>query len=509
MLRLFNSLSRKIEDFEPINSPVVKMYSCGPTVYQFAHIGNFRAFVTSDILHRVLKWDGYEVKFVMNITDVGHMTNDQEGGGDSGEDKIEETAMKEGKTAWEVAEFYTEAFLKDSEALNLEKPDVLAKATDHIQEQIEMIKKLEEKGYTYETSDGVYFDTKKFKSYGEMSSLDEIKEAGHDYSRVEFNGEKRSPRDFALWKFSEPHLGRVMTSSSIQPATPEVISGKRQMEWESPWGVGFPGWHIECSAMSLKYLTNAFGNKGNVVIKKDGNYTIDIHTGGVDHKEIHHPNEVAQSEGATGRKFVNYWVHTAFMMVSGQKMSKSLGNTYTLYDLEKEWDADRDGFEALSLRYLYLQTHYRQEMNFTFSALEAAGSALNRIYREVAKWGEPGEVKCDELEEKFSMAINDDLNMPKALSVVWELVKSDYSKDVKAATIFKMDEVLGLRLREGSLAIANEKQVIPNEVRRLVKERTEMRKMRKFNAADKLRKEIGELGYEIEDNEKGTKVRKK
>jgi len=229
----------------------------------------------------------------------------------------------------------------------------------------------------------------------------------------------------------------------------------------------------------------------------------------VDHKEIHHPNEVAQSEGATGRKFVNYWVHTAFMMVSGQKMSKSLGNTYTLYDLEKEWDADRDGFEALSLRYLYLQTHYRQEMNFTFSALEAAGSALNRIYREVAKWGEPGEVKCDELEEKFSMAINDDLNMPKALSVVWELVKSDYSKDVKAATIFKMDEVLGLRLREGSLAIANEKQVIPNEVRRLVKERTEMRKMRKFNAADKLRKEIGELGYEIEDNEKGTKVRKK
>lgn len=471
MLKLYNSLSRKIEDFKPINAQQVGMYACGPTVYDFAHIGNFRSFTTADILVRALRADGNNVKFVMNITDVGHMTQDSEGGGDTGEDKIEKTAKKEGKSVWDVAEFYTETFLNDYKALNLTEPDVLCKATDHIQEQIDLISTLEEKGFTYETSDGVYFDTSKFEKYGAMSSLDQVKEG----ARVEVNDEKRNPRDFALWKFS--------------PA-----GEKRQMEWKSPWGLGFPGWHIECSAMSMKYLGESF----------------DVHTGGIDHKEIHHPNEIAQSEAATGKQFVKYWTHTAFMHVAGEKMSKSIGNIYRLYDLEKE------NYDALALRYLYLQTHYRQEMNFTFQALDSAQNAFKKLVIEISKWEgqkpDPEDLPAEGItayEKRFFDAINDDLNTPQALGVLWELVKSDLPKETKLRTIFAFDTVLGLNLEELSKQVKKVKGIVPPHIKEMIAERQRLRKMKKYNAADQLRAEIEKLGYVVEDGEKGPKVSKK
>lgn len=474
MLKLFNSLTRQIEDFKPINDDYVGMYTCGPTVYQFAHIGNFRAYMTADLLVRVLKFNGYDVKFVMNITDVGHMTDDQEGGGDSGEDKIEKTAQKEGKSAKEVAEFYTDVFLKDYKALNLQDPDILCKATDHIQEQIDLIKEIEANGFTYKTSDGIYFDTARLKDYGKLSSLDQIREG----ARVEKNNEKKNPRDFALWKFSSKNE-------------------KRQMEWKSPWGKGFPGWHIECSAMSMKYLGQTF----------------DIHTGGIDHKEIHHPNEIAQAEAATFHPLANYWIHTAFMLVSGQKMSKSLGNTYTLYDLEKM------DYHPLALRYLYLQTHYRQEMNFTFPSLDAASNALKNLLTTIAEWDEPQFSRihisssdtegCEEFENRFLEAINEDLNFPKALSVAWELVKSDYPTASKAKTLFLMDEILGLQLQEHTQKIKNNKGIVPDHIKELVKEREDLRKQKRFHLADQVRAKIEKQGYEIEDTKKGTKVRRR
>ncbi len=471
MLKLFNSLSRKVEVFKPITAGNVGMYACGPTVYDFAHIGNFRSFTTADVLVRALRFNKYNVEFVMNITDVGHMTQDAVGGGDSGEDKIEKAAKKEGKSVWEVAQFYTDTFLTDYDSLNLSKPTILCKATDHIEEQVELIKQLELLGYTYETSDGVYFDTSRFEGYGAMSSLDQVKEG----ARVEINDEKRNARDFALWKFSPK-------------------DENRQMEWKSPWGVGFPGWHIECSAMSMKYLGESF----------------DVHTGGIDHKEIHHPNEIAQSEAVTGKQFAKYWVHTAFMHVAGQKMSKSLGNIYRLYDIEK------DGYDALALRYLYLQTHYRQEMNFTFPALDSAQNAFKKLVLEISRWEgqkpDPEDLPADgvkEFEKRFIQAIDDDLNTPQALGVLWELVKSDLPKETKLKTVFKFDEVLGLNLEELSRRVKQVKGIVPPHIREMIAERQRFRKEKKYNAADQLRAEIEKLGYSVEDSETGPKVSKK
>lgn len=472
MLKLFNSLSRTIEEFKPLNPQKVTMYSCGPTVYDFAHVGNFRSYATSDLLVRVLKYNGLDVKFVMNITDVGHLVSDD----DTGEDKMEKSAKKEGKTAWEVAKFYTEAFVEDYEKLHYIMPERLTKATDHIQEQIALVKRLEEKGFTYIISDGVYFDTAKLEDYGKLSTLDK-KETG--IARIEENSEKRNARDFALWKFSYPH-GR-----NFDPALDDKAQ-KRQMEWKSPWGKGFPGWHIECSAMSMKYLGETF----------------DIHTGGIDHISVHHTNEIAQSEAATGKKFVDYWVHTAFMLVSGQKMSKSLGNIYRIYDIEKQ------GYEPLALRYLYMQTHYRQEMNFTFASLEAAENALKNLYEEAIKFNEPSG-RCREFEERFFEAVNEDLNMPKALAVVWEMIKSTQPSNAKANSLLKMDEVLGFNIKEFTEKIKREEGIIPGNVRQLVEERQSLRKQRQFNAADQLRSKIEKLGYEIEDTKKGIKVKKK
>ncbi len=478
MLKLYNSLSRKVEEFKPINPSKVTMYTCGPTVYDFAHIGNFRSYATSDILVRVLKYNGLDVKFMMNITDVGHLVSDD----DTGEDKMEKSAKKEGKTAWEVAAFYTDAFKEDYQKLNDAMPERFAKATDHLQEQIALVKRLEEQGFTYIISDGVYFDTSKLEDYGKLSTLDQIKpirqaqgEEGVSFARVEVNPEKRNPRDFALWKFSPKD---DPTAGSGQ--------GKRQMEWKSPWGKGFPGWHIECSAMSMKYLGE----------------TIDIHTGGVDHISVHHTNEIAQSEAATHKKFVDYWVHTAFMLVAGQKMSKSIGNIYRIYDLEKM------GHEPFALRYLYMQTHYRQEMNFTFQALEASENALKKLYEEVMRWEEPSG-RASEFEGRFFEAINDDLNMPKALAVVWEMVKSDVPTGAKANSLFRMDEVLGFNFRELAAKLKIEEGIVPGDIQKLVEEREHYRKNRQFNAADQIRSQIEKLGYEIEDTKKGIKVKKK
>jgi cysteinyl-tRNA synthetase len=483
MLKLYNSLTREIEEFKPISRGKVGFYTCGPTVYHFATIGNFRTYTTADLLLRFLRDSGLAVKYVMNITDVGHLTGDNLGDADTGEDRMESSAKREGKSVWEVAQFYTDIFLEDYDKLHITRPNHLVKATDHIPEQIDLIETLEERGYTYETSDGIYFDTDKFPKYGELSNLDEIKEG----ARVEVNPEKRNPRDFALWKFSYPN-GRPFDPSQDEK------EARRQMEWESPWGLGFPGWHLECSVMSMKYLGETF----------------DLHAGGMDLRETHHPNEIAQSEAATGKKFVNYWMHGAFVLVNGEKMSKSKGNALRVYDIEKQ------GFDPLALRYLYMQTHYRQEMNFTFPALEAAQNALNRLRETISNYEdptpEPGPWPKEVVEEyktKFHTALSDDLNMPQALAVVWEVIKSDYAGGQKAATLLEFDEVLGFNLAEWrkehrKIMIAE----IPNEVREFVTARQELRKNRQFAMADQLRNKIRKLGYDVQDTKNGIEIKK-
>jgi cysteinyl-tRNA synthetase len=465
MLKLYNSLSRSIEQFKPIDPPRVGMYTCGPTVYDFAHIGNFRTYVTSDILLRSLEFCGFTPTFVMNITDVGHLTGDNLGNADLGEDRMEKSAKKQGKSAWDIAEFYANAFFQDYEKLNLKKPLIFAKATDHIREQIVLVETLLKKGFAYQITDGVYFDTAKFPEYGKLSNLDEIKEG----ARVDVNIEKKNPRDFALWKFSKP-------------------SDVRQMEWDSPWGMGFPGWHIECSAMAMKYLGES----------------IDIHVGGMDLKSTHHPNEIAQSEAATGEIFVNYWIHGAFILVDGKRMSKSLGNNYVLDDITK------NGFDPLSLRYLYLQTHYRQEMNFTWASLEGAHNALKRLGNEVSSLEDGGDVGVKEYEKKFLSALENDLALPEALAVVWELINSNHKSSYKKVSLLKMDQVLGLNLGHAQRAkLKAESEEIADEIRQLVIHRDEARKQGQFKVADKIRDEIIGKGYEVEDQDGKTVVKKR
>ncbi len=491
MLKLYNSLTKKVQEFKTIHPLQVGMYTCGPTVYSFAHIGNFRTYTSADLLLRVLQYNGYDVSYIMNLTDVGHLTGDNLGDADLGEDRMEKAAKKEGKTAWEIAEFYSDVFIKDFEKLNLTRPKKFVKATDHIREQVDLVKRLEEKGFTYRTSDGIYFNTSKFPKYGELSSLDQIKSG----ARVEINPEKKNQRDFALWKFSYPEGVTFKEYMATSKANSEdALREKRQMEWKSPWGVGFPGWHIECSAMSMKYLGETF----------------DIHTGGTDLKETHHPNEIAQSEAATGKKFVNYWMHGAFILVNGERMSKSKGNLYTVYDLEKE------GYDVLALRYLYLQTHYRQEMNFTFDALDAAQNAFKKLVIDISRWEDPsssqGRVPAgvvEDFEKRFLDALNDDLNTAQALAVMWEVVKSPFPTGPKLRILFKMDRVLGLNLQELSEQLKNAQHIIPGHIQQLVEERQHFRKQRKFNAADQVRAKIEKLGYMVEDTKKGPKVTKK
>ena len=457
-LYLYNTLTRRKEKFEPLNPPYVGMYTCGPTVYNYAHIGNLRTYIFEDILKRVLIYNGYIVKHVMNITDVGHLTSDA----DEGEDKIEREAKKERRSAWEIAEFYTEAFKRDLKKLNIIEPDIWCKATDHIQDFIDLILILERKGYTYRTSDGIYFDTSKVPDYGKLAGQD--LESLLPGARVEYNPEKKNPTDFALWKFS-----------------PKAV--KRQMEWDSPWGVGFPGWHIECSAMSTKYLGQPF----------------DIHCGGIDHIPIHHTNEIAQSEAAYDKPMAKYWLHGEFLIMGEKRMGKSEGNFITLSDLEEK------GYHPLSYRYFCLTAHYRSPLKFTWSALEAAQRALFRLYENMKKYPKE-EAKYDEkYEEEFHKAINDDLDMPKALAITWELVKDDkLPPEVKRATLLQFDKVLGLSL-DNPPEIKIE---IPEEIWKLVEERELARKNKDWEKADKIREEIKNRGYIIEDTPQGPRIKK-
>lgn len=454
-LTLFNTATQHKELFTPQHPPEVSLYTCGLTVYDYAHIGNLRAFIFEDLLRRVLVANGYGVKHVQNITDVGHLTDDA----DAGEDKMETGAAREGKTAWDIAKYYTAAFREDADELNIVLPLLMPKATEHIPEQIALIERLEKNGYTYTTSDGVYFDTSKFADYGKLARLDI---AGlEEGARVEKNAEKRNATDFALWKFS--------------PA-----GTKRAMEWNSPWGIGFPGWHIECSAMAMKYLGE----------------TIDIHCGGVDHIPVHHTNEIAQSEAATGKSFVRVWMHGEFLLVDGQKMSKSKKNFYRLSDIVEQ------GFTPLAYRYLLMSAHYRSKLNFTWDSLRAAQQAYNKLISLCAGWEDGGDV-MNEWYERFVAALNDDLNSPQALAVMWEMMKSDEKPAHKKATLLAMDELLGLSLAKKAEALRRRLEALGGKVEQLVQERDEARKNKEYEKADILREQIAHFGIAVEDTSDG------
>lgn len=464
-MKIYNSLTRKPEDFFKDNDEAVGMYTCGPTVYSYVTIGNWRTYTLADLLVRVLRINGYEVEYVMNITDVGHLTGDNLGDADRGDDRLEKAARKENKTAWEIADFYTNDFLWGYKQLNLVEPKVFCKATDHIDEQIGLVKKLGANHLTYKISDGVYFDVQAYEKlgykYGELSTLDQIAEG----ARVEVNTEKRDGRDFALWKFSKPEE-------------------KRQMEWDSPWGRGFPGWHIECSAMSMAYLGEQF----------------DVHVGGEDLRSTHHPNEIAQSEGATGKQpFVRYWLHGAFLLVDGGRMGKSLGNAFTLTDVLAK------GFAALDLRYFYLTGHYRKQLNFTWEGLEAASKTLARLRERVANLNHDGELDMNEYHkwhEKFISTVSNDLNMPEALAVVWDLLKSEVGDNLKYELLVKnWDLVLGLNLGK------KETMEISEEAKKLIAVRDEARKNKDWGKSDELRGKLQEMGYEVEDTAEGTRMK--
>ena len=462
-LFLYNSLSRKKEEFKSIKPGKVGLYTCGPTVYNYAHIGNLRTYIFEDILKRVLVYNGYGVKHVMNITDVGHLTGDR----DMGEDKMEKGAAREGKSAWDIADFYTRAFKEDIAHLNILEPDIWVKATDTIPEQIALVKMLEEKGFTYRTADGIYFDTAKFAGYNKLSHQD--LEALQEGARVERNPEKRNPTDFAVWKFSPQGL-------------------KRQMEWDSPWGVGFPGWHLECSAMSMKFLGDQ----------------LDIHCGGTDHIDVHHTNEIAQSEAATGKPFFNFWMHGAFLIIQGgKKMAKSEGNFLTLENTFLENDIN-----PLAYRFASFLTHYRKPMEHSDEGIEAARNGLQHLQNQVRQIVD-AEVDTDnclntEFKNKFMEAINDDLNIPRAMAVVQEMLKSNISDAEKHTTILDFDSVLGLRLDQ-----LDKEQALPGEVQKLVDARLKAREAKNFAASDQLRSEIETLGYQVQDTKDGMKVVKK
>lgn len=455
-MQLYNTLTRKKEEFKPIKDGEVGMYTCGPTVYGYPHLGNMRTYVFEDILKRVLSYNNYHVNHVMNITDVGHLTGDR----DMGDDKIEKESKKAGKTAWEIAEFYTKAFKEDLVKLNIIFPDIFCKATDNIKEQIEMIQKLEEKGFTYKTSDGIYFDTAKVPDYNKLShqKLDELKEG----ARIEANAEKKNATDFALWKFSPK-------------------DEKRQMEWESPWGVGFPGWHIECSAMSVKYLGEQF----------------DIHCGAVDFVNLHHTNELAQTEAATGIKpWVNYWLHGEFLNLDkGRKMSKSAGDIVTINStfIDK-------GLSPLVFRFVCLNTHYRKATEWNDNIAISVNNGYQNLLKKISNLGEKEGIINPEFKTKFLADINDDLNMPKALATVQELLKSDIPNEDKLATILDFDKVLGLDIEKAvKMSRLNLDTAVPENIQKLLTERKTARENKDWKKADELRDQIIALGFEVKD----------
>ena len=443
MIKFFNSLGREKQTFESIEKGKVKMYVCGPTVYDEAHLGNFRAYIFEDILRRVLEFSGLKVTEVMNITDVGHLTSDE----DTGEDKMQVGAEREKKTVWQIAEKYTKSFQEDILKFNIEPPTIWAKATDHIQDQIDFIKKIEAKGFTYKTSDGLYFDTSKQKDYGKLANLNlDEQQTG---TRVEENKEKKNPADFALWKFS-----------------PE--NSQRQMEWDSPWGKGFPGWHIECSAMSTKYLGEQF----------------DLHTGGIDHIATHHTNEIAQSEAANGKVPAKFWIHGAFLLIEGRKMAKSEGTLLTLSSLKEK------GIEPLAYRYLTLTAHYRSPLNFTWSGIKAAQNTLKSIRKLKGTTSKLSDIERAELTEKITAALEDDLDTPKALALLHGA--NDFTLWTTFEPVFALD--------------LEKTDQIPAEIKQLVKEREKVRLAGDYAKADELRLEIKLKGYIVEDTEEGSKI---
>jgi cysteinyl-tRNA synthetase len=454
-IHLYDTYTRSLREFTPLNPPEVGLYTCGPTVYDFAHIGNLRTYLFEDILRRTLEFNGFRVKHVMNITDVGHLVSDA----DTGEDKMEKGSRRMGKTAWELAEIYTEEFKKDLGHLNIIEPVIWCRATDHIPEQIDFIRCIEKKGFTYRTTDGIYFDTTRLPDYGTLGRLDiEGLQAG---ARIEM-GEKRSPTDFALWKFS--------------PA-----GQQRQMEWPSPWGVGFPGWHIECSAMSAKYLGSFF----------------DIHCGGEDHITVHHTNEIAQTEACYGTRLANFWMHGYFLQIGeDQKMSKSGGRFLRVQTLLDQ------GYDPLAYRLFCLNAHYRAKLNFTWEGLDASAKALDRLRAAAYEWGKAGNSDADFM-ERFAEPVNDDLNMPRAMAVAWELVKSDLPTPDKKATLLEFDRVLGLRLAGWQPPEA----AVPAEIMELVEQRQRARREKRWQDADALRARIDAAGYALEDTPQGPRVK--
>ena len=454
-LRLYDTYTRSLREFQPINPPEVGLYTCGPTVYDYAHIGNLRTYIFEDILRRVLEFNGYTVKHVMNITDVGHLVSDA----DTGEDKMEKGSRRTGKTAWEIAELYTQAFIDDMHHLNILEPTIWCRATEHIQEQIDFIQCIEEKGFTYRTSDGIYFDTSKMPDYGYLARLDiEGLQAG---SRIDM-GEKHNLTDFALWKFS-----------------PE--NQRRQMEWDSPWGVGFPGWHIECSAMSAKYLGTFF----------------DIHSGGEDHITVHHPNEIAQTEACYGTRLANFWMHGYFLQLDTDRMSKSSGEFLRVQSLINR------GYDPLAYRYFALNANYRSKLTFSWEGLDSAATSLDRLRIAFTEMGEPGIVDEDYM-DKFTEQINQDLNMPRALAVTWDLVKSDLPNSTKKATLKMFDAVLGLNLAEWQ----PKEEIIAEDIMAMLEQRQKARVQKNWAEADAIREQINAAGYEIKDTPDGPQVKR-
>lgn len=455
---LYNTLTRKKEIFKSIEDKKAKIYSCGPTVYYYAHIGNLRAYLFMDTLRRVLRYNGYELTHAMNITDVGHLVSDA----DEGEDKMLKAARRENKDPYEIASFYTEKFLADIDSLNISRPEIICKATEHIKEMEQYVQEIIKNGYTYDTKNTIYFDTSKLDKYGVLSNIKiEEQKAG---ARVDFDEEKKNTTDFALWiKAPENHL----------------------MKWDTFWGKCYPGWHLECSAMSRKYLGENF----------------DIHTGGIDHIPIHHENEIAQSKGATGKMPANYWMHCEFLLVNGGKMSKSLNNLYTLKDLEEK------GFSPLDYRMFNFSSHYRNKINFTFEAMEAAKAALKRL-KEGYRAHEQGNSDIEgkviaEYEQRFLEAINDDLNMPVAMSVVWEVIKNPNKSKQLAELLKKFDLVLGLKIDE-----EDKTEELPQEILELIEQRKQARSNKDWAKSDELRDLISAKGYIVKDSKEGMTVEK-
>jgi cysteinyl-tRNA synthetase len=460
-VRLYNSLSRKVEEVVPVEDGLVKIYSCGPTVYRYIHVGNMRSFMLGDLIRRALRFEGFPVRWVMNITDVGHMTDDV---ADTGQDKMELAEADEGLSAAEIAEKYTAAFLEDADLVGIERADVYPRATDHIPEMISLIEQLIERGHAYEVDGTVYYDVTTFPDYGKLSgnTLEALR-AGHRQD-LEIDANKRHPADFALWKKAGPRRG---------------------MRWPSPWGEGFPGWHIECSAMSMKHLGDRF----------------DIHTGGNDNKFPHHEDEIAQSEGAMGRSVVSIWIHGGFLQMGGQKMAKSARNIHRVTDL-----ADQ-GIDPLAFRLLCFGTRYRSEMDFDWEALQGAARRLITLRQRMTDWASAERdglsAEAKELDRRFRDGVADDLDMPEALVVLNETVSAEIPDGDKYSLLASWEAVLGLDLER----LAREGFEVPTDVQRMVQERDRARAERDFERSDAIRARLTEMGWEVMDTDQGTTVR--